>query len=76
MTARDNMNPVETTLTQYIDQHRPQQEAFLAELVKVPSDNPPGDCDAHGKRAKELLEGLDSRSRPTRCPKTRSVQPA
>ncbi|AVA37375.1 M20/M25/M40 family metallo-hydrolase [Cupriavidus metallidurans] len=58
MTARDNMNPVETTLTQYIDQHRPQQEAFLAGLVKVPSDNPPGDCDAHGKRAKELLEGL------------------
>ncbi len=52
------MNPVETTLTQYIDTNRPQQEAFLAELVKVPSDNPPGDCEAHGKRAKELLEGL------------------
>ena len=31
MTARDNMNPIETTLTQFIDQHRPQQEAFLAE---------------------------------------------
>lgn len=58
MTARDNMNTIETTLNQFIDQHRPQQEAFLAELVKVPSDNPAGDCDAHGKRAKELLEGL------------------
>ncbi|TSP10007.1 M20/M25/M40 family metallo-hydrolase [Cupriavidus campinensis] len=58
MTARDNMNPIETTLTQTIDALRPQQEAFLAELVKVPSDNPPGDCDAHGKRAKTLLEGL------------------
>ena len=52
------MNPIETTLTQTIDALRPQQEAFLAELVKVPSDNPPGDCDAHGKRAKALLEGL------------------
>jgi acetylornithine deacetylase/succinyl-diaminopimelate desuccinylase-like protein len=34
------------------------QVAFLAELVKVPSDNPPGDCAAHGARAAELLEGL------------------
>ena len=31
---------------------------FLAELVKAPSDNPPGDCAAHGARAAELLEGL------------------
>jgi acetylornithine deacetylase/succinyl-diaminopimelate desuccinylase family protein len=31
---------------------------FLAELVKVPSDNPPGDCAAHAARAAELLEGL------------------
>ena len=51
MTARDNMSAKDATLSQFIDQHRPQQEAFTAELVKVPSDNPPGDCDAHGKRA-------------------------
>ena len=31
---------------------------FLAELVKVPSDNPPGDCVAHAERAAELLEAL------------------
>lgn len=31
---------------------------FLADLVKVPSDNPPGDLAAHGARAAELLEGL------------------
>ena len=61
MTARDNMSAKDATLSQFIDQHRPQQEAFLAELVKVPSDNPPGDCDAHGKRAKALLEGLGFR---------------
>ena len=38
-----------------------QQEAatrFLAELVKVPSDNPPGDCQAHAEAAAGLLEGL------------------
>ncbi|MCK8787692.1 M20/M25/M40 family metallo-hydrolase [Roseomonas sp. NAR14] len=37
---------------------REAQVAFLAELVKVPSDNPPGDCAAHGERAAALLEGL------------------
>lgn len=32
--------------------------AMLAELVKVPSDNPPGDCAPHAIRAAELLERL------------------
>ncbi|MEJ1964108.1 MAG: M20/M25/M40 family metallo-hydrolase [Gammaproteobacteria bacterium] len=32
--------------------------AFLAELVKVPTDNPPGDCRAHAERARLLLEAL------------------
>ncbi len=32
--------------------------AMLAELVKVPSDNPPGDCAPHATRAAELLEKL------------------
>ena len=31
---------------------------ILAELVKVPSDNPPGDCVPHAKRSAELLEKL------------------
>ncbi len=34
------------------------QTRFLAELVKVPTDNPPGDCDAHANRAAALLEEL------------------
>jgi acetylornithine deacetylase/succinyl-diaminopimelate desuccinylase-like protein len=38
--------------------HRKAAEAFLAELVRVPSDNPPGDCAPHAKRAAELLEAL------------------
>ncbi len=34
------------------------QVGFLAELVRLATDNPPGDCAAHGARAAELLEGL------------------
>ena len=37
---------------------RENQTRFLAELVKVPSDNPPGDCAAHAERAAALLEAL------------------
>jgi succinyl-diaminopimelate desuccinylase len=48
------MTPVQT----YIDQHHPEQVAFLAELVKVPSDNPPGDCAPHAERAAELLTAM------------------
>ncbi len=42
-------------LKTYIDQHHPAQVAFLAALVKVSSDNPPGDCAPHAERAAELL---------------------
>lgn len=37
---------------------RTEQTAFLAELVKVPSDNPPGDCAPHARRAADLLEAM------------------
>lgn len=35
-----------------------RQVEFLAELVRVPSDNPPGDCAPAAERAHELLESL------------------
>lgn len=35
-----------------------RQVEFLAELVRVSSDNPPGDCAAAAERAHELLESL------------------
>jgi acetylornithine deacetylase/succinyl-diaminopimelate desuccinylase-like protein len=35
-----------------------RETAFLAELVKVPSDNPPGDCARHAAAAVRLLEDL------------------
>src|SRR5262249_7509053 len=42
----------------FVDRDFPRETEFLAELVKVPSDNPPGDCAAHAKRARQLLEQL------------------
>ena len=48
----------ETRIRAFLDGERDAQAAFLAELVKVPSDNPPGDCAPHAERAAALLEGL------------------
>jgi len=47
-----------TAIQTYIDQHHAEQVAFLAELVKVPSDNPPGDCTPHAARAADLLTAM------------------
>lgn len=48
----------EARIRAFLDQEHEAQIAFLAELVKVPSDNPPGDCRPHAERAAALLEGL------------------
>jgi acetylornithine deacetylase/succinyl-diaminopimelate desuccinylase-like protein len=45
-------------ISDFVDREFARESAFLAELVKVPSDNPPGDCKAHAQRARELLEQL------------------
>ena len=45
-------------LSALIDQRFEQQIQFLAELVRTPSDNPPGDCARHAHRAAGLLEKL------------------
>ncbi len=51
-----------TTTTEFIntfvDRRFNDECAFLAEIVKVPSDNPPGDCTPSARRARELLAGL------------------
>jgi succinyl-diaminopimelate desuccinylase len=47
-----------STIHDYLVAHRAEETQFLAELVKVPSDNPPGDCAAHAARAAVLLEKL------------------
>jgi acetylornithine deacetylase/succinyl-diaminopimelate desuccinylase family protein len=45
-------------IVDFVDRDFARETRFLAELVKVPSDNPPGDCAAHAARAKQLLEQL------------------
>jgi acetylornithine deacetylase/succinyl-diaminopimelate desuccinylase-like protein len=42
----------------FVDQLFARETAFLAEMVKVPSDNPPGDCAPHAARAQALLQEL------------------
>jgi succinyl-diaminopimelate desuccinylase len=43
-------------LAEFCAREHGAQTGLLAELVKVPSDNPPGDCAHHAERAAGLLE--------------------
>jgi succinyl-diaminopimelate desuccinylase len=47
-----------SSLIRRIDAAFPEQVKFLAELVRLPSDNPPGDCAPHAHRTAQLLEAL------------------
>lgn len=42
----------------FVTAEQANMAGMLAELVKVPSDNPPGDCAPHAKRAAQLLERI------------------
>jgi acetylornithine deacetylase/succinyl-diaminopimelate desuccinylase-like protein len=48
----------EASIREHLAAHRDEQTRFLAELVRVPSDNPPGDCRPHAERAAALFEAL------------------
>jgi succinyl-diaminopimelate desuccinylase len=45
-------------MSDFIDANFPREVAFLKALVRVPSDNPPGDCAPHAEASARLLEGL------------------
>lgn len=51
-------NDNDRVIRDYLSAGQTAQTAFLAELVRVPSDNPPGDCSRHAQKAAELLEAL------------------
>lgn len=57
MTDTDTMHAPDS-ISCYLSGARDAEARFLAELVKMPSDNPPGNCAAHAARVAELLEGL------------------
>lgn len=44
---------------EFLAAHRRDAETFLADLVRMPSDNPPGDCTPHAQRTAHLLEAMD-----------------
>jgi acetylornithine deacetylase/succinyl-diaminopimelate desuccinylase-like protein len=58
MTMTTSAAPLQAFVRDWVDAHFTAQTAFLAELVKVPSDNPPGDCQPHAARALQLLDGM------------------
>jgi len=41
-----------------VDREFDSECAFLADLVRIATDNPPGDCAAHAAKATSLLQGL------------------
>jgi acetylornithine deacetylase/succinyl-diaminopimelate desuccinylase-like protein len=45
-----------TVIHEFLAARREDATRFLAELVRMPSDNPPGDCAPHAARAGTLLE--------------------
>jgi len=45
-------------MTDFIDRNFPREVEFLKTLVRVPSDNPPGDCARHAETAAGELEQL------------------
>ncbi len=45
-------------LRAFLAGRREAMQSFLADLVRTPSDNPPGDCAPHARRTAELLEEL------------------
>jgi succinyl-diaminopimelate desuccinylase len=52
------MTPVESAIHAFVREHAEEETRFLAEIVRVPSDNPPGDCDRPAAAVAGLLEGL------------------
>ncbi|MFL6548126.1 MAG: M20/M25/M40 family metallo-hydrolase [Povalibacter sp.] len=52
------MSATVDAVSEFIEREFAQEHAFLAEIVKVPSDNPPGDCRSSAQRAQQLLEQL------------------
>ncbi len=52
------LNTKERTIEEIVAEHFDVEVEFLAELVRMPSDNPPGDCGAHAARTARLLESL------------------
>ncbi len=49
---------IASAVTRFVDGQRAAQESFLQALVRVPSDNPSGDCAPHAEQTALLLKQL------------------
>lgn len=56
-------------LDQWIDTHFEEQVAFLSELVKVPTDTPPGNNAPHAVKTAQLLEQFGMKAKQIAIPK-------
>ncbi len=45
-----------TIVDEFVDREFAREVDFLADLVRVPSDNPPGDCAPHAQKVRQLLQ--------------------
>jgi acetylornithine deacetylase/succinyl-diaminopimelate desuccinylase-like protein len=55
MTHPDLPADTEALIREHVERELPAQWDFLAELVRIPTDNPPGDCAPHAEKARQLL---------------------
>jgi succinyl-diaminopimelate desuccinylase len=62
-------------LDQWIDQHFDEQVQFLQQLIRVPTDTPPGNNTPHALRTAELLAGMGLPAE-QHCPPQAAVQAA
>ena len=51
--------PAYCQLDAWIDAHFDEQVHFLQQLVRVPTDTPPGNNAPHAQRTAELLQAMD-----------------
>jgi len=53
---------LDAALDAWVDQHFDEQVRFLQELVRVPTDTPPGENAAHAERTAQLLQDIGYRA--------------
>ena len=49
---------IASQISAWVTDHFADEKMFLAAMVRVPSDNPPGDCAVHARMAQRALEAL------------------
>jgi acetylornithine deacetylase/succinyl-diaminopimelate desuccinylase family protein len=49
---------IEQKIRAFLEGEREAQVRFLAEIVRIPTDNPPGDCSPAAERAAKLIEAF------------------